>query len=132
MSVRCIAIIVALSVLASAGAAAAGRDVCASTMGCCATEDSARPDQACEREAERLERTCCCVVESPAAVPAAPVHTILTQDQDLQAPEPRWAGVAAHPAARLAPIHLRLPQASDRGPPPTSDSLLIQRIAFLL
>lgn len=132
MRVRCIAIIVVLSVLASAGAAAAGRDVCASTMGCCAAEDSARPDQVCDREADRLERTCCCVVESPAAVPAAPLHTIVTQDQDLQAPEPRWAAVAAHSAARLAPTHLRLAQSSDRGPPPTSDSLFVQRIAFLL
>lgn len=135
MGLHIITIVAVLSVLASTSAAVAAGDACAETMGCCPSPAPSPSDQhtrACDRDPGQLERTCCCTVEPAPAILPAPVPAMVEHGaRALVAIEP---ALAAHPAAATEPAAVDLDRlmAPDRGPPPTSDSLLAQHIALLL
>lgn len=128
---RLIAVLGVLSmVLASANAVAAERDVCRERMGCCMQDDEAMA-QPCGGDAQRLERTCCCVVAPVAPAATAPLPPTVERSQQELPPSAGMA-LAEHPTLAVPATTLaRLPEPPDRGPPPAARSLFGQRIALL-
>ena len=129
MKLRIIAIAVALSVLASAHAAAAEGAACDEMMRCCMQGSAAA--QPCPDGTRSFERTCCCSIAPMAPATTSPSLLAVERSHEQAPPLYMYMASAAATAAS-ADRGTRQPRPADRGPPPAARSLFAQHIALLL